>query len=694
MTNPLEYQPDLTPNIPAAPAHELDILYSAIAKLADAQTCEDVLNAITDYPRSSGAAAGVMAYIHGNSDNLPESWEVAAEWGNTATYLRGTRGIRNPLDQTLFAELIAPGPHQPILISDMTLNPKLDSATRERCQQAQIYGLAFLPLCFRDHWTGFLIFSWDQPHQFRKQDQRLYTAFARQISIVAQNPYFYRQVQKVEQSLQDQTNFLQNLIDYIPNPVFYKDVKGLYQGFNKAFAIYYGKSREEVIGKSVYDLNPPELADIYYTRDQEIFQNPDKVQVYESPLRYADGTIHTVIYTKASVKNRDGSVWGLLGVITDITERRRAEEALRDNEVRLSLIMENSQEAILLMDIGGNILLANPAACHMFGRSQAEMLTLKHVDLIDMRDIRAHRFNEEAIKTGKARAELTAFQKDHTPFPVEVTVGVYKNGDGQQFGAVTVHDLSNHYRLQQVLIEEETLRAELAKETELSQLKTRMMNQIAHTFRTPLTVIQASAETLEVYLDRLDPDQRVMRLQNIYSQVQQLSHFLTQIGLVMNGNLAPENVYFSQVDINLLCRQIARELETKYARPATFVLDVPDYFMFYADLAALRNILLPVMQNALHYSAPDSPVKVSLSRLDHAIELTVTDSGIGIPPQEQEHIFDAFFRGSNIGITSGLGLGLTIAKACAELHHGTIKVESAPAKGTTIRIRLPQTSAT
>jgi len=694
MTNPLEYQPDLTPNIPAAPAHELDILYSAITKLADAQTCEDVLNAITDYPRSSGAAAGVLAYIHGNSDNLPESWEAVAGWGDISSYLQLTLGIRNPIAQILPAKMMTSIPRQPLLIPDATVSDLVQQSTREHCRQAQIYGLAFLPLHFHDHWTGFLAFTWNKPYRFRKQDQRLYRAFALQVSIVAQNAYAQRQIQAAEQSMKDQAGFLQNLIDYIPNPVFYKDVQGLYRGFNRAFSEYYGKSREEVIGKSVYDLNPPELADIYYTRDQEIFQNPDKVQVYESPLLYADGTLHSVIYTKASVKNRDGSVWGLLGVITDITERRRAEEALRDNEVRLSLIMENSQEAVLLMDIDGNILLANPAACRMFGRSQAEMLTLKHLDLIDMNDSRAYRFNEEATKTGKSRAELTAFQKDHTPFPVEVTVGVYKNGDGQQLGAVTVHDLSNHYRLQQVLIEEETLRAELAKETELSQLKTRMMNQIAHTFRTPLTVIQASTETLEVYLDRLNPDQRVMRLQNIYSQVQQLSHFLTQIGLVMNGNLTPKNVYFSQVDINLLCRQIAHELETKYARPATFVLDVPDFFMFHADLAALRNILLPVMQNALHYSAPDSPVKVSLSQLDHAIELTVTDSGIGIPPQEQERIFDAFFRGSNIGITSGLGLGLTIAKACVELHHGTIKVESTPAKGTTVRIRLPKTSAT
>ncbi len=582
-------------------------------------------------------------------------------------------------------------PRQPVLIPDATVSGLLNPSTRKRCQQAQIYALAFLPLHFRDHWTGFLTFTWNQPHTFREQDQRLYTAFAQQLSIVAQNAYVQRQVQAAEETMKDQAGFLQDLIDYIPNPVFYKDVKGRYQGCNEAFLTYYGKPREEVIGKSVYDLNPPELADVYYKRDQEIFQNPDKVQVYESPLLYADGTLHSVIYTKASIKNRDGSVWGLLGVITDITERRRAEEALHENETRLRLIMDNSQEAVLLMDAWGTILLANPAACRMFGRSEAEMLTLKHLDLIDMQDIRARRFNEEAIKTGKARSELIAFQRDLTPFPVEVTVGVYKNGDGQLLGAVTVHDLSNHYRLQQMLIEEETLRTALAKETELSHLKTRLMDQIAHEFRTPLTIIHASAESLDAYFDRLNAEQRTLRLQNIYTQVQHLSHFLTQIGQVMNGKLVPENIYFSQVDLSLLCRQIAHELETKFTRTAKFILDLPHSFMVYADLSALRNTLLPVMKNALQYSAPDTPVEVSLLELDQEVELSVTDSGIGIPFKEQERIFEAFFRGSNIGIISGLGLGLTIAKACVELHHGTIGVESTPTKGTTVHIRLPKT---
>lgn len=142
--------------------------------------------------------------------------------------------------------------------------------------------------------------------------------------IVAQNITAEKQqeeaLRNAEQLLEDHANFLQGLIDAIPNPIFYKDMEGRYQGCNTTWLKYLGKTREEVLGKSVYDLNPKELADIYYAKDQEVYQQPDGIQVYESQVRNADGTSNPVIFSKAIIHNNDGSPWGLVGVITDITE--------------------------------------------------------------------------------------------------------------------------------------------------------------------------------------------------------------------------------------------------------------------------------------------------------------------------------------------------------------------------------------
>lgn len=133
---------------------------------------------------------------------------------------------------------------------------------------------------------------------------------------------------KTEEALQEQLHFHQRLINTIPNPIFYKDINGLYQGCNIAFEEYVGLSKEELVGKSVYDIAPKDLADKYYEMDAEILSKPG-VQIYESSVVYADGTRHDVIFNKASYLNADGVLAGLVGVIIDITDRKQMEERLQ-----------------------------------------------------------------------------------------------------------------------------------------------------------------------------------------------------------------------------------------------------------------------------------------------------------------------------------------------------------------------------
>jgi PAS domain S-box-containing protein len=131
--------------------------------------------------------------------------------------------------------------------------------------------------------------------------------------------------------LQQSLDFQQMLIDTIPVPVFYKDVQGRYLGCNKPFEDFIGMKREEIIGKSVYDISPREFADSYDEKDRELFDNPG-IQVYESSVKDRDGEIHYVIFNKATFRNPDGQVGGLIGAINDITERKRAEEAMQRTE--------------------------------------------------------------------------------------------------------------------------------------------------------------------------------------------------------------------------------------------------------------------------------------------------------------------------------------------------------------------------
>jgi PAS domain S-box-containing protein len=179
---------------------------------------------------------------------------------------------------------------------------------------------------------------------------------------------------QAEKALEEQLNFLQTLIDTIPNPIFYKDVSGKYSGCNLAFEKYIGLSKQDIIGKTVFDVSPPELATKYNEMDQALFQQSGE-QVYESAVRYADGSLHQVVFNKATFFKTNGSVGGLVGVILDITERKQAEEALHQAHETLRATLDAAPVAIFDLDTEGRVKnLWNPTAEEMLGWRRDEVL--------------------------------------------------------------------------------------------------------------------------------------------------------------------------------------------------------------------------------------------------------------------------------------------------------------------------------
>jgi len=143
-------------------------------------------------------------------------------------------------------------------------------------------------------------------------------------------------------------SFLQTLIDTIPNPIFYKDEHGTYTHCNLAFTEYLGLKREEIIGHTVYDISPKALADVYYKADMELIQSKGK-QVYEAKVKYADGSIHDILFTKGANVNEEGLVKGIVGNMIDITERKNME-----NKIHKLLKLKES-----MLDINQVILQVN-----------------------------------------------------------------------------------------------------------------------------------------------------------------------------------------------------------------------------------------------------------------------------------------------------------------------------------------------
>jgi two-component system cell cycle sensor histidine kinase/response regulator CckA len=129
---------------------------------------------------------------------------------------------------------------------------------------------------------------------------------------------------RIELDLADQISFMESLIEAIPAPVFFKDINHVYLGCNISFADFIGRKKDEIIGKSVFEVSSKELANMYHAQDEALFNNPEP-QIYESSVKNADGLMRDVVFHKAAFWDPSGSVAGLIGVILDITERKRAE---------------------------------------------------------------------------------------------------------------------------------------------------------------------------------------------------------------------------------------------------------------------------------------------------------------------------------------------------------------------------------
>jgi len=165
---------------------------------------------------------------------------------------------------------------------------------------------------------------------------------------------------KINDEETETSTFLQKLIDSIPIPIFYKDIQGVYLGGNRELENFLGRKMEDIVGKTVHEIAPEDLAEIYEQADKKLLQTGG-AQTYESAIMHADGTRHIVVFNKAIFNNRDGKPGGLIGSIFDITPRKKFEAQLSSSEARYRRIFENIQDIYYEVGLDGAILEISPS---------------------------------------------------------------------------------------------------------------------------------------------------------------------------------------------------------------------------------------------------------------------------------------------------------------------------------------------
>ena len=379
--------------------------------------------------------------------------------------------------------------------------------------------------------------------------------------------------------------------------------------------------------------------------------------------------------------------------INDISERKRAEAALRasatqlrESEARFSAAFHASPVLITIARMSdGQFVEVNEAFLSWGGYQREDIIGRNSADLgmwvdpmqreefwRELQRLRSTRNQEREVRDKRGNVYNMLLCADIIELNNEPHV--------LTFGL----DLTNRKKAETELLKT------LAREKELGQLKSNFVSMVSHEFRTPLGVIMSSAEILDSYLDQLDPEERREQLQSIQKNSRRMANLMEEVlllGMVEAGKMEFKP---AELDLNLFCRRIVDELQSGMNNKCPVAISISaDATQAFADERLLQHVFTNLLSNAAKFSPENSPVHFDIERDGRDAICRIRDRGMGIPEPDLERMFSAFHRGRNVGQVPGTGLGLTIVKRCVELHRGRIRIESTVDNGTTVTLRLP-----
>jgi signal transduction histidine kinase/DNA-binding NarL/FixJ family response regulator len=226
---------------------------------------------------------------------------------------------------------------------------------------------------------------------------------------------------------------------------------------------------------------------------------------------------------------------------------------------------------------------------------------------------------------------------------------------------------------------------------QLNAFKSQFVSTVSHEYRAPLASILAAASTLKQHSDNLDVAQNQQFLQLIEDKARKMSQLVDDLLVIEKFELGKAK--FTPLPFELLqfFADIIEEQRQALSDRHQLTFKITGNTKgFWGDQKLLRQILVNLLSNAIKYSPDQGNIEVHLMGNDSQIIFEIKDEGIGIPIAEQEHLFQTFSRGSNVGTIPGTGLGLAIVKACVELHGGEISLESQEDQGAKVTVRLPK----
>jgi PAS domain S-box-containing protein len=478
------------------------------------------------------------------------------------------------------------------------------------------------------------------------------------------------------------------IVDSSDDAIVSKDLDGTIVSWNPAAERLFGYTADEIIGQSIRVIIPPDRQ----SEEDHVLgavRRGESVDHFETVRVRKDGSRVPISLTVSPIRSASGAIIGASKIVRDLS---RTQSAQRD-ALRLASIVDSSDDAIVSKDLHGIVTSWNAAAERMFGFAESEMVGQSIRRIIP--DDRQQEEDEvlSRIRRGERveHYETIRQRKDGTLVPVSLTVSPILSHDGTVVGASKIaRDISERER---AALERERL---LTIARDASQLKDEFLATLSHELRTPLNAIVGYVRMMQS--DLLTGEKRARAMDTVARNVTSLTQIVEDVldvSRIISGKLRLD---VQPVDLPAV---VQNAVET--VRPAAdakglrlVAIADPRAAPVSGDPERLQQILWNILSNAVKFTERGGRVEVRLERVNSHVELTISDTGVGIPAEFLPHVFDRF-RQADSGISrsrGGLGLGLAISRHLVELQGGRIYAASdGPGTGATFRIELPLRSA-
>ncbi|PIQ25873.1 hypothetical protein COW36_22315 [bacterium (Candidatus Blackallbacteria) CG17_big_fil_post_rev_8_21_14_2_50_48_46] len=500
---------------------------------------------------------------------------------------------------------------------------------------------------------------------------------------------------QIEIELERQKQFVRRVIDTIPHLVFVNDESGHFLMVNEATARFFDKTVEELqTYKSLPPENPRQTNFLFYNAiDKQVLIERTPIQLEEKiALKNREIWFDTI---KTPIETPMGQI-GVLGVSTDITERKQTEEQLRQNQAQFSSAFENAAIGMALVLPSGYFLRVNDSLCLLLGFSSDELLQRSFQEITHPEDLSADlEYTQELLQNKRSSYQMEKRYYHKQGHIVWVLLSISLVRDEQEtplFFIAQIEDITQRKQAEEALVaaKEEAERANRAKSEFLANM--------SHEIRTPLNAVIGFSELLESQVENIQQRNYLASIKAGGKSLLTLINDLLDLSKIEAGRLeiVPEAVRLRHL-LSEIEQIFAQKTDEKKLR---FILEIdptlPESLLL--DEIRLRQVLLNLVGNAIKFThegyvalramATSSPADASSVDL----MLIIEDTGIGIEPEAQETIFEAFLQEDSHTTKryGGTGLGLTITRRLVEMMNGSIQLESIPGQGSIFQVCLKQ----